>query len=250
MSSPFSNKKSLNLFNEIEPGVLLALIQTNTLDFKRSRSILDNIYAINQHKLMGSILDNEQYANDLYILRTYLQFINLYINLWDNIYNHKYSDTWVLLQDCLSILRQLKKFSSIKISFYEKQLTNLEKVYPYKIFTSIGMTYSKAECVLCKQDIDSFDCKHIKGNLYWGKMARAQLTGIVEMDHLSLTPNPKDKRCIIRPPNGYENEFMGLDYLKNIAERPSNFDSVNIDEENSHLKIILTSYAFSFETEN
>lgn len=246
MNNPFGNQASLYLFKKIQLGTVSALIQTNSRDFEASMNILNNINTLNQKQITGTILDSEAHANDLYIIRAYIQFIRNYIDLWRNIYTQNYSVTWELLQNNLDLLRLIKRFSCINLAFYEKQLTNLEKVYPYRVFTSIGMTYTHAVCVLCNQDIDSFNCKHIKGNLYWGKKAVVRLEGAVEMDHLALTSNPKDKRCIIRPPEGYESEFIGLDNLRSFLASPSNFDGVKIDEENSHLKILISPFRFSF----
>lgn len=246
-SKPLVTDIAQNIFYNINLGVTFALIEMNNSNFLQSQSIIQKIVKKNDKIINNCILNNEDYANDLFVIRRYIDFFGQYIDLWSEIYAKNFSNTWNTLQNCLDLLRLVKRFSSINMSFFERQLTNLEKAYPYRVFSSVGMTYTIARCVICNQDIDGFECEHIKGNLYWGHIARAQLTGAVEMDHLALTKNPKDKRCVIRPQEGFEDEFKVLQYIISVTKKPSEFHSIEIDDNTSHARVILSDTIFKIK---
>jgi hypothetical protein len=106
-------------------------------------------------------------------------------------------ESWMVLQDCLDGLRLIKKFTAFEIYYFEKQLTEIEKAYPYTVFCSPGLIVEYFECSICGLDIASVECTHLKGNLYSGKMCYAIAAGECEVTELSFTFNPRDKRCII-----------------------------------------------------
>jgi hypothetical protein len=97
----------------------------------------------------------------------------------------------------LDLLRVIKRFSQIDIGFFETQLTELERAYPYAVFASVGMLVERFDCSICGLDIDSDDCCHLRGHLYRGVMAYGIARNIVG-DHVSLVTEPEDKRCVVR----------------------------------------------------
>ncbi|MEK6337657.1 MAG: SEC-C metal-binding domain-containing protein [Acidobacteriota bacterium] len=136
--------------------------------------------------------------NDLYVLDRYVDFLKAYGLLWKSILEQQFGDSWSVLQDCLSFLRVIKKFSNIDVTFFEDQLIELEQTYPYNIFFSIGAVVDRFECSLCGRDIISDECPHMPGELYNGKMASAVAQDVVKLDHGSLVTSPADKRCVVR----------------------------------------------------
>ncbi len=81
--------------------------------------------------------------------------------------------------------------------YLENQLHDLEKLYPFNLFCSVGLLVEKYLCSICGYDIDSFDCQHIQGELYSGKIAQGVPEGAVQLDHVAFVDPPKDKRCTV-----------------------------------------------------
>src|SRR5207248_465217 len=99
--------------------------------------------------------------NDLYVLDRYVDFLEAYSLLWEKILDQHFGDSWSVLQDCLSLLRVIKKFSNIDVTFFEDQLIELEQTYPYNIFFSVGAVVDRFDCSLCGWDIISDECLHM-----------------------------------------------------------------------------------------
>lgn len=159
--------------------------------------------------------------NELYVLNRFVDLLSTYTNTWEKIVKSEFSNSWQSLQGCLDCLRDVKKFSknphSQTIIFFENQLLELEKLYPYNIFVSIGAIVDLFECSICGKDIDSFDCEHIRGELYRGKMAYGIAKNLVNVDHIAMTKNPKDKRCVVQ----YDDEgpqFTTVRYLSGLLK--------------------------------
>lgn len=103
------------------------------------------------------------------------------------------------------------------MSFFESQLTELEQLYPYNVFFSVGMVVEGLECSLCGFDIDSDECLHIRGQLYSGRIATAIVKDVARFDHAALVTNPANKRCVVQ----YEDtgaQFNVIRYLSNLIK--------------------------------
>lgn len=157
----------------------------------------------------------EELLNDFYVLDKYTNFLSAYADLWNSILNQKFSSSWDSLQDALDLLRLVKRFSQIDIEFFETQLIELEKIYPYNVFFSIGATVERFDCSICGVDIDTEECPHMRGHLYGGVMVHAIVQKIVEMDHVSIVLHPEDKRCVVRYDDTGE-QFKLVRYLSEL----------------------------------
>lgn len=157
----------------------------------------------------------EELHNDFYVLDRYTDFLSAYADLWNNILSQKFSSSWTSLQDALDLLRLLKRFSQIDIEFFETQLIELEKIYPYNVFFSIGVTVERFDCNICGVDIDTEECPHMRGHLYGGVMAHAIARKIVEVDHVAMVAHPEDKRCVVQYDDTGE-QFKLVRYLSEL----------------------------------
>jgi hypothetical protein len=175
--------------------------------------------------------------NELYVLNRFVDLLSTYTNTWENIVKGEFSNSWQSLQGCLDCLREVKKFSknhsSNAIVFFENQLIELEKLYPYGIFVSVGAIVELFECSICGKDIDSFDCEHMRGDLYRGKMAFGIAKNLVNIDHVAMTMNPKDRRCVVQyDDNGPQ--FKSMRYLSSLLKdkrlTPLSFDHLKFSK--------------------
>ncbi|MHC2115032.1 YecA family protein [Stenotrophomonas geniculata] len=155
----------------------------------------------------------DAFLDDLYVLDRCLDLIQAYARTWNLISRGKCSESWAPLQDCLDLLRLIKRFSLVDVSFFERQLIELEKAYPYDVFFSMGAVVEYFRCSICDQDIDSPTCQHRRGLLYRGKMARGIATGSIELDHISIVENPMDKRCVPT----YSDDVPGFSLVRAIG---------------------------------
>ena len=156
----------------------------------------------------------DETLNDIFVLEKYVQFFGEYGYLWRNIATFQFSESWSSLQNAFDLIRLVRKFSNINVSTLENQLYALESAYPYKVFFSMGAVVERFECSICGKDIDSFECKHRKGELYRGQMAYGIARNIVRFDHLAMVEHPVDKRCVVT----YANDAPQFGVVRYIGE--------------------------------
>jgi hypothetical protein len=215
MIKPQNTDRAAEIFNSFKPQTKSLLSAFDQFQFTDGQKAVSDLKAQLQKERESPAFTEESYLNDLYVLDRYVDFLGRYGRLWEEICGQKFSDSWSLLQDALGLLRILKKFSHIPLEFFEVQLTELEKLYPYEIFISAGLVVEGLECTICGFDIDSDQCSHIRGELYAGKMARAHVQKVVRFDHAAFVKNPEDKRCVVQ----YEDtghQFNVIRYLANL----------------------------------
>lgn len=156
--------------------------------------------AIEEVENLKKELKSESDLNAAYLTSSFYELLLSVSSFWLHIECESYYQSWWALQDGLDHLRQLKKFYSRKnkvLSFFEKQLIELEKLYPYKLFSSPGFIVESFQCSICKNDIDSELCSHMKGELYSGEIAYAVAQEIKDIDHFAFVTNPTNKRLVI-----------------------------------------------------
>jgi len=185
---------------------------------------------------------SEQERNELFIFRAYIQFLITYADYWKTLVEEKCSNSWNALQNSINQFRVVKKFAadneeSKQLLFFENQLINLEKLYPYNIFFSIGAVVDYHECSICGLDIDSDDCPHFKGELYGGEMAVAIAKNIRELNHISMVRHPADKCCVVKYDDNGE-QFKLVRYLSNLVrdKRLKPFDFGELRFSNKKIK--------------
>ena len=191
---PLSSPRARALLRISRVQVLrhLAMLDDNpTLrsDLKQMRDIVARAREGSKHASDATL-------DDLFVLDRCLDFLEAYAAIWRLIAQSKCADSWCSLQDCLDLLRLIKRWSSIQVDTFESQLLQLEKAYPYKIFFSKGLVVEYFECSICGQDMDSFSCPHRRGHLYRGVMAHGIARGEMDLDHISAVDHPHDKRCV------------------------------------------------------
>lgn len=144
--------------------------------------------------------EDESNANALFVVNSYIKLIQKYTKYWVLLRSEKYRESWGALQDCLDHLRVVSRFTNwtekFHLDFLWMQLKELEKLYPFKVFSSIEMMIEKEKCSVCGKPSTDLDCVHIRGELYNGELAHS----IVEKGKLlavALVKNPMDKRCVV-----------------------------------------------------
>jgi hypothetical protein len=195
-NNPLATELACAAFQDLRPHAKQALLALDDRSYTRARKETSAM-----HEIIASAratTNDGRCLNDLYVLDRYIDFLEAYSLLWERILHQQFGDSWSVLQDCLTLIRVIKKFSHLYVAFFEDQLIELEQTYPYNIFFSIGAVVDRLDCSLCGLDIISDECPHMPGELYDGTMAGAVAHDIVKLDHASLVTNPADKRCVVR----------------------------------------------------
>lgn len=197
MNNELRTIEAKELLGDMKPLARTSLVAINELRFSDGQDILQGLRGLVDSARSNPIAESDDYHNDLWVIERYVDFLAKYGHLWKSILDRRFSESWHLLQDALDHLRSIKKFSNIDIEFFEDQLLELERTYPYNVFFSIGATVEFFECSICGKDIDSQECLHVRGNLYGGVMAYAIAKNITQLDHISMVSHPADKRCVV-----------------------------------------------------
>ena len=207
-----------SLHKQLFPEIKNLLQSLNDLDFDSSDGIIEEL--TNKLDSCRETIsdDNESILNEFFVLSCYIYLFKSYTDMWLRIVDGQFSTSWGCLQDSLDGLRTVKKFAFTKnsktIDFLEFQLTQLERLYPYNIFTSIGAFFKRIECNICGRDMDTPECIHLKGELYNGEMAYG-IVHEISPDHLSLVENPADKRCVFSFDDNSE-QFKPVRFLSEL----------------------------------
>lgn len=206
-----------SLFLQLRPDLINFINLVDSMNSQQAISELNKIRA--DVGLQSSAWENEkdEVLNEVYLLNRFIDLMRSYSATWMNIAVSKFADSWCSLQDSLDHLRSVKKFSSGTeihlIAFLENQLIELEKLYPYNAFFSIGIAVDSFECSICSKDIDSLECEHIKGELYRGKLAYGIAKDIRSVDHVAMVKHPQDKRCVVK----YEDDGPQFEPVRYLA---------------------------------
>jgi len=205
----------LDQFVELKPFVLDALNYLNNGQIESALDVLkpqkNSIQAFKRDLLKK----DEKVLNELYVLNAFIDFLIKYFHIWELIKKNKCADSWVALQHAINLFRFLKRHDVTKsLSFFENQLIELERLYPYNVFFSMGAIVEHFECSICGKDIDTTDCNHIKGELYYGEMAIAIGKNITQIDHISIVSNPADKCCVVK----YEDDAEQFKLIRFLSE--------------------------------
>jgi hypothetical protein len=215
MTNSLTTDLASKLFQGLKLQAKSVLLAFNDHDFPKGQEIVSEMRKVIVEERETLTEADEVYLNELYVLDRYVDFLRVYGGLWEKVLKQQFAASWCSLQDALDLLRLIKRFSQIDISFFESQLTELEQLYPYNVFFSVGMVVEGLECSLCGFDIDSDECLHMRGHLYVGRMATAIVQKCVRFDHASLVTHPANKRCVVQ----YEDtgkQFNVIRYLSNL----------------------------------
>ncbi|MFV0934629.1 MULTISPECIES: SEC-C metal-binding domain-containing protein [Pseudomonas] len=159
--------------------------------------------AIEAQEKIAQIKSNasdDKLKNEAYIYDCFFSMFYNVARYWECIEQQAYYDSWWRLHDVLDDLRCLKKFykqPNRPIEFITIQFISLEKLYPYKLFSSLGFIVEHYDCSICGKDIDGDECQHFIGDLYDGEMATAIANKIKDIDHFAFVTNPKNKRLAV-----------------------------------------------------
>ena len=147
-----------------------------------------------------TIEDSDDPFNDSFLMARLSDFMKEYVLLWERILEQDYENSWMLLQKSLGCLRIISKFANRPLypflGIFSKQLLSIEKLYPYKLFSSEEIVYDGGDCSICSKGITDDSCPHAPGELYRGEFCRIVNQKIVSVEGFAFVENPANKMNI------------------------------------------------------
>jgi len=231
----FSRETSARCLEACHCAIRGSIEHLEQLSFSRAREELDREKVVLQEvKESLAASENDQVYNELYLFSAYVGLFQDYCSYWRLLSEGNFGKSWGALQDVQDSLRLIYKFwpkeeCPAVLSYIERQCLEIEKLYPYKVFFSIGVEIQDIECSLCGKSMNSFDCEHIAGELYRGQLACGIAKNLVALNHVAVVTNPRDKRCVAMFEDS-AGQFTLVRYLSGLlnqhAMRPLQFDRV------------------------
>lgn len=212
--TPFGEK----YYSDLIPEFKAVFIFLEQLDYANGKDKAAKVYESVKADILNRQEGPEDILNDLFVIGRVARTISCYVEVWEQIGLGQFSKSWLTLQDCADYLRQVKRYSMPPVSgflaFIENQVVELEKLYPYDVFFSVGMTVDLFECSVCGKDMDSFDCPHLRGELHRGNIAYGIAKKITKLDHVSMVLHPEDKRCVAE----FKDNAVQFNIVRNLSE--------------------------------
>lgn len=144
MTRPLLSNDALILYARMRPLAKDVLVAFNEGLWRQGRDGIAELHTILSEARTAANNAEEQYVNDIFVLDRYADFLSAYGDLWEQIVNERFSDSWCSLQEALDLLRLIKRFSHLDVDFFETQLTELEPAYSYAVFVSVGTRATRA----------------------------------------------------------------------------------------------------------
>ena len=198
--------------------------------------------SIKQHAIESA---NEKLANAQYVALLYLKLLCQTSSYFSALGAKTYRESWDILQDCLDSAIWIGRYTTIENRYEVPQivelLVNYENLYPFKVFASTEMVYSESKCSICGKSVQSFDCPHIKCNLYWGEVATEIISKIEEFQAVAMVSHPLDKRCVMELTDDTrtnEEKFQMLDEFLQKCIPPLQLFSIEVQKNRSPRKDI------------
>lgn len=158
---------------------------------------------------------DEQQANQLWAIKSVVKIHKIFVDIFNLLKNSDYYNAWCKAEKveiCCNNLRRNFPYITTIDSIYNT-ITNLQSLYPYKLFCSYEMIITKEKCSICNQ-VRSLrnDCGHRRGYVYNGKFC----CNIVEectLKGISVVDNPVHKYAVLFPTIGNNQQQDNYDYL-------------------------------------
>ncbi|MCG9890498.1 MAG: hypothetical protein MH252_05445 [Thermosynechococcaceae cyanobacterium MS004] len=142
--------------------------------------------------------EEEKLANLMLALQcgvnSFISELNCILSLKEGIFRRAW-DFLVDAQEYTVWSYRAAPYNKMLLSRYEDLLL-LEKAYfPKMVYLSMGATVSNGKCSICGSLID--ECDHLEGLPYMGRICQIVDYNVVNVNHIAMVDEPRDKRCIL-----------------------------------------------------
>jgi len=146
----------------------------------------------------------------------------LFINVFDDLKNHKYRDAWNSLERCeidamfLGDNSSEEFLSNTRVRHIQEKVSKWQSIYPYCVFASPAFTVGYYTCSICGHKIRPRSrCSHEKGKVYGGELC-LHIAHDMEFQEISLVTKPVQKYSVVH--NDETLDFSLINYLVEILD--------------------------------
>lgn len=183
------------------------------------------LLVIKKYKYQAIDRENEYEANNIFHIQCVINALRSYLLTWIQLKENDYQKSWSNLidaQDYLSIALKVNDYEGIRS--FESRIKNTENsIFPNSIsYLSSGITETIGKCSICKKSFTI--CEHIENHIYMGRLCQRIDKHILDINHVALVKNPRDRRCIIINTSDDEGNEINTFTLENTGVK---FDQKN-----------------------
>lgn len=178
---------------------------------------------------------NQEEAKAIWCLEQVYKVIKHYLSAFKQLSKKDYYEAWCTLDRAdieLYFLRSHLNYSDnqYNLEFIEATIYQLQKLFPYKHFSSRESTVKKWRCSICNEGITlRSSCEHEIGEIYNGEQC-FRIAEDIEFHALAIVTNPFDKYAVIFP-EGKEYEYSMLENLMKNWSNPFERWKLNVLQE-------------------
>jgi hypothetical protein len=156
--------------------------------------------------------------------------------------NKEYKNGWAKLaraEICLNnITYNIKNYRDyLIVPFLEQYVRKYQKIYPYRLFSSMVSIIKKSECSICGENMDPFSsCNHIKGKVYSGELCY-EIIKDMDLLRFDMVADPSMKECVVFPDIENPEKYQLLEYIiPKLQNEYSKWDYEILTKYESHSK--------------
>jgi hypothetical protein len=156
---------------------------------------------------------DEEAANIIFHMQCGLNAMISFLTMWTELKRGDHHSAWDKLidaQEYVSIALRAAE-GSIGLEDFLEHLVQVERLIfpPFPVYHSVGQIIRGGKCTVCEKPFNG--CEHVEGRVYWGTLCARAQAEIVEVDHIAMVDEPRDRRCIITEiskEDGYYHDYM------------------------------------------
>lgn len=155
-----------------------------------------------------------------------IRAIELYHEVFLLLKRREYYKAWNELAQIEVIIHNIKNnisdYSNYVIClFFEQNITKLQKLYPYRLFTSMVIIDTKEKCSICGNSMNPFTgCEHIRGKLYAGEVCYSIVNG-GKLIGIDFVEKPAMKSAVVYEKINNPEKYELLEYI--IPKLPNEY---------------------------
>lgn len=165
---------------------------------------------------------DEERANNCWRESQALKLTIVFLEAFHKIKCKQYREAWYDLEQCeigCNVVRQNSSeefFLGKNLGFIAYQVSNLQSLYPYSVFSSPGFTVGYFKCGICDHKIRPRSrCSHVKGVVYSGKLC-THIAHDVVFNEISIVSKPVQKYSVVH--NDETLSFAVLEHLMTVLD--------------------------------
>lgn len=209
--------------------------------FKDTKLETDILDQLSEFKKNAVIQGNQEEAKHIWCLEQVYKVKEHFLSAYKQLVNKEYYSAWCLLERTdieLHFLRRHLDYSGNEygLKFIERNVDQLQKLFPYQYFSSRESIVKKWSCSICNQVMSlRKPCGHTVGEIYNGEQC-FRIAGDIEFYAVAIVTNPFDKYSVLFPEGKEYNYFMLENLMKNWTNPYKNWQLKIIMDVNEEFK--------------